>query len=97
MVECAGQCTVYANETVKYDLQGLRLQKATSTPAGSTIIPIILASDKTILTSHTGGLKAHPLYLSIGNIHKGARAMISRGAYVLLAYIPIIDGVKTRL
>ncbi|KIO27603.1 hypothetical protein M407DRAFT_48263, partial [Tulasnella calospora MUT 4182] len=57
-------------------------------PQGATVIPIILASDKTTLTSHTGGKNAHPLYLTIGNIRKNVQASINRKAYILLAYIP---------
>ncbi|KIO16733.1 hypothetical protein M407DRAFT_33606 [Tulasnella calospora MUT 4182] len=66
-------------------------------PAGTTIIPIILASDKTTLTSHTGGRMAHPLYLTLGNIRKDVRASIHRQAYLLLAYIPILSKIKQKL
>ncbi|KAG8938412.1 hypothetical protein FRC04_008937, partial [Tulasnella sp. 424] len=66
-------------------------------PAGTTIIPIILASDKTTLTSHTGGRMAHPLYLTLGNIRKDVRASIHRQAYLLLAYIPILEKIKQKL
>ncbi|KIO16570.1 hypothetical protein M407DRAFT_231435, partial [Tulasnella calospora MUT 4182] len=69
----------------------------TRAPAGATIIPIILASDKTTLTSHTGGKNAHPLYLTLGNIRKGVRASINQKAYVLLAYIPILESVKRKV
>ncbi|KAG9007393.1 hypothetical protein FRB90_009404 [Tulasnella sp. 427] len=65
-------------------------------PYGSIIVPIILASDKTTLTSHTGGKNAHPLYLTLGNIRKDARAAINQRAYMLLAYIPILGPVKIK-
>lgn len=69
----------------------------TRAPPGTTVIPIILASDKTTLTSHTGGKNAHPLYLTLGNIRKGVRASINQKAYVLLAYIPILETIKRKV
>ena len=37
---------------------------------GATVSPIILASDKTKLTAHSGDKQAWPIYLTIGNIDK---------------------------
>ncbi|KAG2144392.1 uncharacterized protein EDB93DRAFT_1241273 [Suillus bovinus] len=37
-------------------------------PEGATIVLIVLASDKTPVTRHMGGLEMHPLFLTIGNI-----------------------------
>ena len=39
-------------------------------PAGGSIIPLILASDKTHLTNFLGDKSARPLYMSIRNIRK---------------------------
>ncbi|KAF8550905.1 hypothetical protein OG21DRAFT_1524817 [Imleria badia] len=39
-------------------------------PTGSTIAPVILASDKTELTRFRGDKTAWPVYLTIGNISK---------------------------
>ncbi|KAI6041032.1 hypothetical protein EDC04DRAFT_2867355 [Pisolithus marmoratus] len=39
-------------------------------PAGATIAPIILSSDKTSLSVFSGDKKAWPVYLTIGNISK---------------------------
>jgi len=36
----------------------------------STILAIVLGSDKTHLTNFSSDKKMHPLYLSLGNIHK---------------------------
>ncbi|KAI6030783.1 hypothetical protein F5J12DRAFT_888594 [Pisolithus orientalis] len=36
-------------------------------PQGATIIPIIIASDKTLVMRHTGGLEMHPVFIMIGN------------------------------
>ncbi|KAL0566234.1 hypothetical protein V5O48_015780, partial [Marasmius crinis-equi] len=54
---------------------------------GATIIPIIISSDKTQLTVF-GNKTAYPVYMSIGNIPKEIRRKSSRGAYLLLAYLP---------
>ncbi|KAG2355977.1 hypothetical protein BDR07DRAFT_1538284 [Suillus spraguei] len=39
-------------------------------PKGVTIVPVILASDKTCLSQFWGNKSAYPVYLSIGNIAK---------------------------
>jgi hypothetical protein len=41
-------------------------------PAGAVVAPVILASDKTNLTTFSGDKKAWPVYLTIGNISKAA-------------------------
>jgi len=55
---------------------------------GSTIIPVILSSDKTQLTTF-GNKMAYPVYLTIGNIPKGIRRKPSRHGHMLIAYLPI--------
>lgn len=55
----------------------------------ATIAPIILASDKTHLSNFSGDKQAWPVYLSIGNISKEIRRRPSRGAMVLLGYLPV--------
>ncbi|CAG8741761.1 7144_t:CDS:2, partial [Acaulospora colombiana] len=42
-------------------------------PPGSTLVPVLLGSDKTHLTVFAGDKKAWPLYLSIGNIKSSVR------------------------
>jgi hypothetical protein len=54
---------------------------------GSTIIPVILSSDKTQLTVF-GNKMAYPVYLTIGNIPKGIRRKPSRHSHMLIAYLP---------
>ncbi len=55
---------------------------------GATIIPLILSSDKTQLTTFRDKM-AYPVYLTIGNIRKDVRWKPSRHAQMLVAYIPI--------
>ena len=49
-------------------------------PAGGSIIPVMLASDKTHLTNFSGDKSAWPLYMSIGNIRKDVRRTASNCA-----------------
>lgn len=55
---------------------------------GATIIPIIIASDKTKVTLF-GNKSAYPVYMTIGNIPKEIRRKPSRQAWILLGYIPV--------
>ena len=55
---------------------------------GATILPIILASDKTQVTSF-GGKSVYPVYITIGNIPKDIRRKPSTHSQVLLAYLPV--------
>lgn len=56
---------------------------------GATISPIIIASDKTNLSTFSGDKQAWPVYITIGNIDNETRWQPSKGATVLLGYLPI--------
>lgn len=58
-------------------------------PAGATIAPIILSSDKTQLSRFSGDKQAWPVYLTIGNLSKSVRRQPSKRATVLVGYIPV--------
>ena len=70
-------------------------------PEGATLIPLLLSSDKTVLTQHHGDKAGWPVYLTIGNLDAEARRKETRPGTVLLGLIPITDedhdGVKAEV
>ena len=58
-------------------------------PQGASIVPIIVASDKTPVTGHTGGLEMHPVFISIGNIQSDVRMQATSHAWRCVAFIPV--------
>ena len=57
-------------------------------PPGTTIIPIILTSDKTPVTRQTGGLEMHLVFMLIGNIQSDVRMQAMSHAWRCIAFIP---------
>ncbi|THU83570.1 hypothetical protein K435DRAFT_822933 [Dendrothele bispora CBS 962.96] len=56
---------------------------------GSTIVPVIISSDQTQLTTFRNK-NCYPVYVTIGNIPKEIRRKPSRQGQMLLGYLPII-------
>ncbi|TBU22628.1 hypothetical protein BD311DRAFT_782216 [Dichomitus squalens] len=54
---------------------------------GATIVPVIISSDKTQLTTF-GNKTAYPVYMMIGNLPKDVCSKPSCGGQILLAYLP---------
>ncbi|KAG9121596.1 hypothetical protein FRC07_002390 [Ceratobasidium sp. 392] len=57
-------------------------------PIGTTLGGLIIASDATQLSTHSGDVAAHAVYISLANIDKSVRANTSENAWMLVAYIP---------
>ncbi|KAG2737513.1 hypothetical protein P692DRAFT_20761563, partial [Suillus brevipes Sb2] len=58
-------------------------------PSGATLLGTILSSDKTNITALTGDHIAHPLLISLANIHMNIRLKSSSSAFVLTALLPV--------
>lgn len=50
---------------------------------------MIIASDKTSVTWHTGGLKMHPIFVTIGNIQSDMQMRATCHAWRCVTYMPI--------
>jgi len=57
-------------------------------PEGATLLGATLSSDKTNITVMTGDRIAHPVLLTLANIHMDVRMKASNHAFVLLALLP---------
>ena len=66
-------------------------------PEGSTIAPVIIATDKTQLAHFGSGRTAYPVYLTLGNIPRSIRRKPSRHACILIAYLPTMKVGHTEL
>ena len=58
-------------------------------PDGGTIIPILLASDKTMLSLHHGDQSVWPIYITIGNLDQKTRRNQTVPRSILLEFLPI--------
>ncbi|QRV95080.1 Zn-finger protein [Ceratobasidium sp. AG-Ba] len=66
-----------------WDMQGQIRNK------NGTVVPLILASDEVTCTNNPQGAKAHPIYLSIGNISKAVRRKPTRRSMIVIGYLPV--------
>ncbi len=58
---------------------------------GAMFVPIILGSDKTMVSVALGQTEYYPLYASIGNTHNGLRCA-HQNALSLIAFLAIPKG-----
>ncbi|OAK93364.1 hypothetical protein IQ06DRAFT_236491, partial [Phaeosphaeriaceae sp. SRC1lsM3a] len=70
-------------------------------PDGATVVPIILAVDKTQLSLLSGDVAAWPIYLTIGNLSREARRRRTTPGTLLAGFIPttkpLDPGTKSRI
>jgi hypothetical protein len=55
----------------------------------ATVIPVILSLDKTHLTTFSGNQKAHPVYVTVGNLPKHIHCQPSKRGRILIGYLPV--------
>lgn len=58
-------------------------------PDGATVVPLLIAVDKTILTQHHGDLAAWPMYLTIGNLDNQTRRQQRRPSLIPIGFLPV--------
>ncbi|KAJ6524938.1 hypothetical protein B0H19DRAFT_1085060 [Mycena capillaripes] len=58
-------------------------------PPGATLLGSVLSSDKTMLSSMTGGRQAHPVLISLADIDMDFRMKASHHAFMLFILCPI--------
>jgi hypothetical protein len=57
-------------------------------PDGVTLLGVNLSSDKTTISTMTGDWTAHPVLLSLANIHMDIRMKSNSHAFLLVALLP---------
>ena len=65
-------------------------------PEGATLVPVLLSSDKTQLTNHSGDQASWPVYLTLGNFSHEARRSRKLDALVMVALMPILSQKTSR-
>ncbi|KAG1743579.1 uncharacterized protein EDB91DRAFT_1247079 [Suillus paluster] len=60
-------------------------------PDGTTLVPVILSSDKTQLCQFRGDKTTYPVYLTIGNISKSIRRKPSFRTQKLIGHLPTVS------
>ncbi|KAG9077654.1 hypothetical protein FRC06_008786, partial [Ceratobasidium sp. 370] len=63
-------------------------ERQNTLPPGTTLGGLLFASDSTQLSTHSGDVAAHAVYMSLANIDKSTRVSTSENAWILVAYIP---------
>jgi hypothetical protein len=63
-------------------------------PPNATVVPIMLSSDKTMLSQHRGDVSVWPVYLTIGNLSSTARRKQTVPGAILLGLIPVTKAIN---
>jgi hypothetical protein len=58
-------------------------------PPGATVVPVIISTDKTMMTQLRGDQTAWPVYMTIGNLTRSVRRKQSVPSTLLVGFLPI--------
>jgi hypothetical protein len=64
------------------------MESQNTLPPGTTFGGLLFASDSTQLSTDSGDVAAHAVYMTLANIDKSMRASTSENAWILVVYIP---------
>ena len=64
------------------------IPRQSTLPDGATLLGVNLSSDKTTISAMTGDRTAHPVLLSLANIHLDVRMKSNSHAFLLIALLP---------
>ncbi|KAG1845211.1 hypothetical protein F4604DRAFT_1978525 [Suillus subluteus] len=78
-------CRVYSEWMTGDDAWNMQ----SALPRGAMLLGTILSSEKTNISTMTGDRIAHPLLVSLANIHMSTRLKSSSNAFVLTALLPV--------
>ncbi len=62
-------------------------------PPGATVVPVILATDKTLITKLRGDVSTWPVYITIGNISRDIRRKQTVPSKLLLGFILVFKDI----
>ena len=62
-------------------------------PPGATVVPVILATDKTLITKLRGDVSTWPVYITIGNISRDIRRKQTVLSKLLLGFILVFKDI----
>jgi len=89
----SGDCTWNIQVCLSFSLAGLPMVTPTTTqealPPGTTLLGVVLSSDKTNISVMSGNCMAHPLLISLANIEASICSKTSLHVYPLLGLLPI--------
>ncbi|KAG1889891.1 hypothetical protein F4604DRAFT_1673420 [Suillus subluteus] len=80
---------IFGNPVFANDMEFDPYEIKDQLPPGATIVPIILASNKTPVTHQTGRLEMHPLFLTTANIQSDICMKATAHTWSCITYMPI--------